>query len=179
MSEHLGITPDEFIQFAHLFIAKAASEGLSLVALNQEQRVIGSIIAEDYATEPPAGLETISEKFAPVFALLESLGERYVAMREVSPGSHCHLFMCGVYPAYTKRQLAQKLIRSVQDIARARGFKTSVCEATGYISQFMCGTRLGFNHLDEISYRTFLLDGKPVFAGITSVDSCVLYEQEL
>lgn len=179
MSQHLGITSEEFTQFARLFIEKAAHEGLSAVALDPEQQIVGTIIAEDYATEPPAGLKDISEKFTPVFALLESLGERYVANHAVTVGSHCHLFMCGVYPAYTNRRLAQKLIQFAQDIARERGFKTAVCEATGRISQFMCGTRLGFNYLDEINYQNFLLDGKAVFADITSVDSCILYEKHL
>ena len=179
MSQHLGITQDEFIQFARLFIEKTAREGLSVVALDEEQRVIGATIAEDYVTEPPAGLEAISEKFTPVFALLESLGERYVASQGVTSGTHYHIFMCGVYQQYANRRLAQKLNRFAQDMARERGFKAAVCEATGRISQFVSVNQLGFDYVDEINYQDFLLDGEAVFAGITSVDSCILYERRL
>ena len=178
MSQHLGITQDEFIQFARLFIEKTAREGLSVVAVD-EQQVIGATIAEDYVTEPPAGLEAISEKFAPVFALLESLGERYVASQGVIPGTHYHIFMCGVFQQYANRRLAQKLNRFAQDVARERKFKTAVCEATGRISQFVCTNQLEFNYVDEINYQDFLLAGEAVFADITSVDSCILYEKHL
>ncbi len=178
MSQHLGITQDEFIQFARLFIEKTAREGLSVVAVD-EQQVIGATIAEDYVTEPPAGLEAISEKFTPVFALLESLSERYVASQGVIPGTHYHIFMCGVYQQYANRRLAQKLNRFAQDVARERKFKTAVCEATGRISQFVCTNQLEFNYVDEINYQDFLLAGEAVFADITSVDSCILYEKHL
>ncbi len=49
MSQHLGITQDEFTQFARLFIEKTAHEGLSVVAVDEEQQVVGATIAEDYA----------------------------------------------------------------------------------------------------------------------------------
>ncbi len=179
MSQHLGITHDEFTQFARLFIEKTAYEGLSVVAVDEEQQVIGATIAEDYATEPPAGLETISEKFTPVFALLGSLGERYVTSQGVAPGTHYHIFMCGVYQRYANRRLAQKLNRFAQDMARERGFKAVVCEATGRVSQFVCTNQLGFAYVDEINYQDYLLAGEAVFADITSVDSCILYEKHL
>lgn len=179
MSQHLGITQDEFTQFARLFIEKTANEGLSVVAVDENQQVVGATIAEDYATEPPVGLETISEKFTPIFALLESLGKPYVASQGVTSGTHYHIFMCGVYQKYANRRLAQKLNQFAQDVARERKFKTAVCEATGRISQFVCTNQLEFDYVDEINYQNFLLSGEAVFANITSVDSCILYERHL
>ena len=179
MSQHLGITQDEFTQFARLFMKKTAHEGLSVVAVNEEQQVVGATIAEDYATDPPTGLETISEKFTPVFALLKSLGERYVTSHGVATGTHYHIFMCGVYQQYANRRLALKLNKFAQDLARERRFKTVVCEATGRVSQFVSANQLKFSYVDEINYQDFLLEGEAVFADITSVDSCILYEKQL
>ena len=179
MSQLLGITRQEFTQFARLFIEKTAKEGLSVVAINEEQEVIGATIAEDYMTDPPLGLDTISEKFNPIFALLESLGTQYIASQGVAPDTHYHIFMCGVYQHYANRRLAQKLNQFAEDIARERKYRAVVCEATGRISQFVCANQLGFAYVDEISYKDFQLEGKRVFANISNVDSCIVYQKHL
>ena len=179
MSQLLAISRQEFIRFARLFVEKTAKEGLSVVAVNEDQEVIGATIAEDYMTEPPLGLDCISEKFNPIFALLESLGERYIVSQGVRPGTHYHIFMCGVYQQYANRRLAQKLNKFAEDIAREKKYQAVVCEATGRISQFVCANQLGFEYVDEINYQDFRLEGKPVFADITSVDSCVVYQKLL
>ena len=179
MSQVLAVSPSEFYQFARLFIEKTAEEGLSVVAVNEEQEVVGATIAEDYMTDPPTGLEAISEKFHPIFSLLESLGERYIASQGVVPGSHYHIFMCGVYQQYANRRLAQKLNRFAEDVARERGYRAVVCEATGRVSQFVCASQLGMDYVDEINYQDFRLEGEPVFADIASVDSCIVYQKLL
>ncbi len=87
--------------------------------------------------------------------------------------------MCGVYQQYANRRLALKLNKFAQDLARERRFKTVVCEATGRVSQFVSANQLKFSYVDEINYQDFLLEGEAVFADITSVDSCILYEKQL
>lgn len=179
MSQLLGISLEEFTHFARLFIEKTAQEGLSVVAVNEQGKVIGVTVAEDYTTDPPAGLETISEKFNPIFALLEALGEQYTSRYDVAPGTHYHIFMCGVYQEYANQRLAQKLNLFAENIARERGYKATICEATGRISQFVCFHQLGMESVDEIDYHTFQLAGERVFSEITSVDSCVVYHKVL
>lgn len=179
MSQILGISKQEFTRFARLFIDKAAREGLSVVAINEEQKVVGAFIAEDYVTQPPLGLDTISEKFIPVFVLLESLSKRYLASQPVAEGTHYHIFMCGVYQQYANRHLGRKLEWFAEDVARERGYKVVVCEATGRISQFICANQLGFEYVDEINYQDFRLEGEAVFADIASVDSCIVYQKLL
>ena len=178
MSQLLGISLDEFTHFARLFIEKTAREGLSVVAVNSQGEVIGVTVAEDYASEPPAAIDTVSAKFEPIFALLEALGDRYMDHHEVAPGTHYHIFMCGVYQEYANRRLAQKLNLFAENIAREKGYQATVCEATGRISQFVCAQQLGMEFVDEIYYKTFQLAGEPVFADIT-VDSCVVFQKLL
>lgn len=179
MSTALGITPEEFNYFAQLFIEKAATDQLSVVAVNDSGNVIGATICEDYTTEPPAGIEQISEKFNPIFQLLESLGERYAQNYDVAPGSHYHIFMCGVYQSHAHLRLAQKLNRFAEDLAREYRYRTLVCEATGRVSQFVAERQLGFEYVDEISYQEFQYESQPVFSSIDSVKSCAIYHKVL
>ncbi|MEQ9438310.1 MAG: hypothetical protein RIG62_04650 [Cyclobacteriaceae bacterium] len=179
MSETLGISPEEFEHFARLFIEKTAIEQMSVVAVTETGDVIGATICEDYTSDPPAGIEQISEKFNPIFHLLESLGEQYASNHEVAPGSHYHIFMCGVYQQHAHRRLAQKLNRFAEDLAREKNYRSLICEATGQVSQFVVAKQLGFDYVDEIIYKDFQHEGQSVFADISSVKSCIVYHKIL
>ena len=67
MSEALNIREEEFSYFAQLFIQKAATDQLSVVAVTDTGEIAGALICEDYATDPPMGLDQVSEKFNPIF----------------------------------------------------------------------------------------------------------------
>lgn len=179
MSEALGISEEEFHYFAQLFVQKASADQLSVVAVTDTGEIAGALICEDYATDPPVGLEQISEKFEPIFNLLESLGERFAHLHDVVPGSHLHMFMCGVYPQYANQGIAQRLISFAEDLGREQGFKATACEATGAISQYMVEKSLGYTYVDEIIYHDFRHQGHTVFSGIDSVKSCVAYYKNL
>ncbi|MGB3589339.1 MAG: GNAT family N-acetyltransferase [Tunicatimonas sp.] len=179
MSEALAISEEEFSYFAQLFIQKAAIDQLSVVAVTDTDEVVGALICEDYASPPPTGLEHVSEKFGPIAGLLETLGERFAQLHNVIPGSHLHMFMCGIYPQYARQQFAQRLISFAEDIARERGYKATVCEATGAVSQHMVKNSLGYTYVDEIIYQDFQYEEQAVFSTINTVKSCVAYYKAL
>ena len=179
MSTALGITAGEFNYFAQLFIEKATTDHMSVVAVDDSGSVVGATICEDYTSEPPMGIEQITEKFNPIFQLLESLGERYARAYSVAPGSHYHIFMCGVYQTHAHLRLAQKLNRFAENLAREYRYRTLICEATGRISQFVAENQLGFEYVDEISYQEFQYEDQPVFSSIDSVKSCAIYHKVL
>ncbi|MEM6843020.1 MAG: hypothetical protein AAF632_12400 [Bacteroidota bacterium] len=179
MSGALGITPEEFEHFARLFITKSAKEGLSVVAVNGVKEVIGATICEDYVSEPPEGIASISEKFGPIVQLLELLSNCYTNLYKVEPRSHFHIFMCGVYQSYAHLRLGQKLNHFAEDVARERGYRTLICEATGRVSQFVAQHQLKFEYVEEVSYHNFLYEGEAVFSDIDSVASCKVYHKAL
>ncbi len=179
MSEALAISEEEFSYFAQLFIQKAAIDQLSVVAVTDTDEVVGALICEDYASDPPTGLEHVSEKFGPIAELLESLSKRFAQLHDVNPGSHLHMFMCGVYPQYARQQFAQRLISFAEDMARERGYKATVCEATGSVSQHMVEKSLGYIYVDEIIYQDFQYEEQAVFSNINSVRSCRAYNKAL
>jgi len=179
MTVALGITPEEYTYFAQIFIEKAAVDQMSAVAVDDWGKVVGATICEDYTSAPPVGIKQISEKFTSIFQLLESLSERYTQAYRVVPGSHYHIFMCGVSQSHANLQLGQKLTRFVEDLAREYGYHTLICEATGRISQFVTEHQLGFQHIDEISYQQFQYKNQPVFSSVDNVKSCAVYHKAL
>ncbi|WKN45720.1 GNAT family N-acetyltransferase [Tunicatimonas pelagia] len=179
MSEALAISEEEFIYFSQIVTQKAASDQLSVVVVTDEDEVVGALICEDYTSPPPAGLEQASEKFEPIAALLEVLGKRFNQEHEVTPGSHLHMSMCGIYPQYVRQRLAQRLIQFAEDMGRRKGYKATVCEATGSISQHMMENSLNYIYADEIVYKTFQYEGQAIFKNIDSVSSCKVYHKPI
>jgi hypothetical protein len=69
MTKALRITPDEFYLFAEMYCKKAIKDRLSVIAKDTVSgNVIGFLISENLASEPPEGIETIHEKFHPIMA---------------------------------------------------------------------------------------------------------------
>ncbi len=175
MTKVLGITLEEFNHFAYLFVQKAAQEGLSILARDpNSEEVIGCLVAEDFVTDPPAGIETVCEKFYPIFALLGGLDEAYKETNPVVPGQLYHIFMVGVQRAYAGSGVIHKLNMAAERLAQSKGYKGAIGEATGPISYGIYTKRQLFKEVHSIAYRDFRFDGKAVFASVSDCESCRL-----
>lgn len=175
MTKVLGITLEEFNHFAYLFVRKAAREGLSLLARDPiTQEVMGCLVAEDFVISPPEGIETVSERFWPIFALLGGLDETYKETRPVAPGELYHIFMVGVERAFAGSGVIHKLNLAAERLAQSKGYKGAIGEATGPISYGIYTKRQLFKEVNAIAYRDFRFEGKAVFASITDCESCRL-----
>lgn len=174
MTKALDITLEEFKYFAEIFLRKAVLDQLSVVAKdNITGKVVGVLIAEDFMTEPPASIETVSPKFLPIFQLLGTLDEKYKEKYPVKLGEMYHIFMVGVYKEYPG--LSLPLTRTAEIIAREKGYIAAIAETTGPISHKIYTKRLGFKELEDIepiNYAKFEYYGKHVFASISECTSC-------
>lgn len=67
-----GVSREELVDFVKLFGPKAAKEELSVLARDRETgQVIGAMLADDFASAPPEGIEHTSETFGPILGLLD------------------------------------------------------------------------------------------------------------
>jgi hypothetical protein len=180
MTKALNITLEEFKYFASIVLRKAVLDKLSVVALdNITGKVVGVLIAEDFMTEPPEGIETISPKFLPIFELLGNLDTRYKEKYPVHPGELYHIFMVGVYKKYAG--LSLPLTRTAEIIARSKGYVAAIGEATNPISYKIYTKRLGFKDVEgvkPITYAKFEYSGKQVFANISECASCQIIRKD-
>lgn len=173
-----GMSADELAAFVRLFSPKAVAEGLTVIARDASGRLIGAMFSDDLATPPPDGLETLPASFAPVGALLETLGNQYHHSQVIVPGSHAHLNMLAVLPSVAGRGIAQGLVRVCLENAAARGYRIAVTEANGRVSQHIF-RKLGFRECFKVSYSDFVFDGQRVFAPIVSHGGAILMEANL
>src|SRR5262249_51422356 len=157
----------EFVDFVKLLAPKAQQEELTVLARDQETgQVIGAMIADDFASAPPEGMGLLGAAFAPILALLGELDEQYKKGRSPRLGEYLHLFMIAVDHRHQGRKVAQNLVRACLENGARKGYHTAVTEATGVISQHIFRSRFGFRDRLEIPYKTFVYEGRPVFASI-------------
>jgi len=149
------------------------------VAKDETGRVVGCLICADFAGDLPDGLDTISPKFTPIFCLLGELDERYKEKYPVERGELYHLFMGGVLKAYASAGLIRQLTHAAEMLARHRGFRGAIGEATGPISQHVYLSYLGYREVMALSYAEFAFEGEKIFANITDCPSCKLIYKAL
>ena len=161
------------------FVPKAISEQLAIVARDPSRgRLVGALLADDFGTAPPTGLEEAAPLFAPVGALLDGLDEQYRATTSVAPGTHVHIFMVGVDEKAGSRGIAGHLVGACIAQAQRLGYQTAVTEATGAASQHVF-RKARFQGVATARYRDFAYGGQHVFSAITGVEGTMLMTLDL
>ncbi len=175
MTKAMGITEQEFQYFAEIFCKKAVLDGLSIIAKDEKSnKVMGSLICEDFVTDPPEGIERISPKFYPIMALLESLNKKFKAQYDGKKGEMLHQFMIGVLKSSFGRNVAFNITSENNRLAQLLNFSGSILEATGSISQHLVLNKMGYKEIGDVLYSDFEFEGKRIFGTITESESCKL-----
>ena len=181
MSQHLGITLEEFKHFARAAYPPLAEEGLSFVARDQaSKRVVGVRISEDLVQEEePPEIEGLSPKFFPIFSILGQLSAWFLEQRKPAKGQYVHLFMVAVDPHFAGKGIAHNMNRIFFDHVRNLGYTDAMTIPTGNVSQHILMNKFGFKCLKELSYHDFIFEGKKVFQNIQEHKGVMLLERPL
>ncbi len=178
MTKAVEITSDEFYPFAEIYCIKAIRERLSLIARDKATgNVIGFLISENLASEPPNGIETINEKFLPIIKLLDGLDEKYKESLELNKRNILRLFMVGVSKHYEGLNLATTLIKENIKLAKVKNYSRAIGEATSSVTQHILRDKLGFDEKFSIEYKSYTYNGKHVFKNVKNPSRCVLLEK--
>ena len=169
----------EFIEFINLLAPKAEKKKLTITAKDKAtEKIIGTLIAEDFVSPLPSGMEKLSEKFGPIFALLDELDGRYKQKRDIKLGDCLHVYIVAIDQLRHGERSAQTLIGVCLENAIRQGYKVAVTEATGLISQHVF-RKLGFVDRHEILYKTFAYEGRQVFESIAGHTGTILMDKVL
>jgi ribosomal protein S18 acetylase RimI-like enzyme len=175
----VGLEPSEFESFVRLFCPKAAAEGLTIVArLAGTGELVGALLTEDGASDPPGGMDRLSKKFEPIFDILGQLDAEYRSKQALRPGESLHLFLLGVAESVAGRGVAQKLVENCLMHGASRGYRLAVTEATNKVSQHVF-RKHGFVERVQRSYGTHYFDGRIVFASIAEQGGPILMDKQL
>lgn len=165
MSQVLEISLKEMTNFLRPFCKIAAEQSLSTIASNNKTgEMIGAHICFAHATPDPEIDEALLGKFMPILAILEGVDKEVPpsVMKEGSP--FVHKFIMGVR-VEAPSNVAYMLRKMADELAKEKGFKSTITEPTGPISQRMI-VAAGYQLHTPIPYDEFELEGKRVFQNI-------------
>ena len=175
----LSIPSEDFIDFVKLRWTKAEQEELTVIARNQDtNQIIGAMVADDFALEPPEEIRHLGDNFGPVWAILDDLDSQYKQGRILPKGEYLHLLLLAVDHRQTGKNVAKNLLQTCLDNSIRKGYKTGVAEATGVVSQHIF-RKFGFVDRFEAPYKTFTFQGKPVFESINDHHGIILMDKAL
>ena len=175
----LSIPSEDFIDFVKLRWTKAEQEELTVIARNQDtNQIIGAMVADDFALEPPEEIRHLGDNFGPVWAILDDLDSQYKQGRILPKGEYLHLLLLAVDHRQTGKNVAKNLLQTCLENGAGKVYRTGVAEATGLVSQHIC-RKFGFVDRFEIPYKTFTFQGKRVFESIEGHRSIILMDKAL
>ncbi len=169
MTSSLNIPELEVKKFLQLVLKFAIQDGHSLVAVNDQNEVIGCLIAYDYDFELPEEYDECSDDFNPIFNLLMNLGEAFQNVTAFSSNTYLNMSMI-----VGEREVAIAMVNHISKIAKDNGFQGILIEATSLKSQDFA-LSLDFQEKVSIHYKYFKFEGKNVFAGIKEPNECKLF----
>jgi ribosomal protein S18 acetylase RimI-like enzyme len=174
----LGIPSSDFAEFVRL-LGPRAEEELTVIATDLESgQIIGAMITDDFAINPPAEIKQLGEKFEPVWALLDELDAQYKRRRILPTGKYLHFFLLAVDHQYSGRHVAQNLVQVCLENGVKKSYKVGVVEATSCVSQHIF-RKFGFVDRFEVPYQTFAHQGRLVFESIKGHHGIILMDKAL
>ena len=176
MAVAAGQSYAEFQALVGLLVAEAAFRDLSVCARRLDTGgLIGVMLATDFTTALPQGVEKASPSFAPIGGVIGQLEACYIDAQSPRPGECLDLAMLAVDPAHTGHGIAQNMVDAALRGGAAKGYRRAITMATNRTSQRVF-QNLGFNELFSVSYSDYTFEGNRVFASIEPDDRTALME---
>jgi ribosomal protein S18 acetylase RimI-like enzyme len=175
----LGISCDEYRNFAEFHCEKAAEEGLSVVAADKATgNIVGFSISEDLLNPHQEENSSFSKKIEADLACISELQDKYKAIQPVEEGEALHIFLLGVGEGYERRNIAKTLVTENLRLAKTQNFTTAIAEASGAVSQHIFRS-LGFQEQGAIEYKSYTFNGEKVFRAIEHPTSYILMSKKI
>jgi hypothetical protein len=179
VTSSLGISIEDFANFVRLLGPKTMQEELTVVARNQDtKQIIGAMITDDFAIEPPEEMRCLGDNIEPIWAILDELDNQYKQGKILPKGEYLHFFLLAVDHRQTGKNVARNLIQTCLENGVRKGYRTGVVEATGIVSQHLFRS-FGFVDRFEAPYKTFTFQGRQVFKSIEEHHGIILMDKAL
>ena len=166
MTHYLGITQEHMLPFATLMVDKAIKDGLSMIALLEDQLVACTIV-EDMADPLDITID-IDPRFKIIFSLLDHLGTDFFNERVPDKGHIVHLFITAVDYRHRGHGLSKKINFESIRLAKEKGFDFMCCEFTHAYTKI--GTVKNIENskllIRSCVYKDFMYEGSKPFENL-------------
>ena len=174
----LGVTAEDFKRFLNCLLPKFLRDGLSIVARDtQTGEICGAQLNDEMGMDLPVDPSRF-DWAGPLLALAGELYRKYLEQGPVQMRECLHLFIIAVAGSARGKGISHQLLDLSLEIARARGYRRAVVEASGLVSQHLL-RKGGFTPRVEIPYATFEYQGTRPFRHTGRHPSIMLMDRDL
>jgi len=165
VTKHLGIQHHEYEPFVLSVIQKAVKDGLSVVALDENNNVVACVISEDITDSFKPNLAQYP-KMKPIFAIIEKLSSAFLNDKTFKKGKVAHSWIAMVDQSCRGKGLSTKIDLAATNHCAKKGFDFTYAEFTNDISENITHHYSVSKKLNEVTYDSFTLQGLTPFKGL-------------
>lgn len=173
ITKHLNIEYKEYEPFAKEVVEKAIAEGMSVVALDKNNRVIACTIAEDI-TNPFTPNISHYPKLKPIFHLLDQLDEPFLKGKNFIKGKIAHVWIAIVDSQFRGKGLSTAIDLACTDLAAKKGFYFAYAEFTNPVSENITHHYSVTKLLNHIKFDEFEMEKTQPFKGVKGAAAAYL-----
>lgn len=165
VTKHIGITYKEYEPFVREVLSKAIKDGLSVVAVDKNSKVIACSIADDIADQfkPNTGNYP---KLTPVIGLLNDLSNQFCSGKNFKKGKIAHVWIAAVSPDHRGMGLSTAIDMACGNLAVSKGYDFAYAEFTNPISENIIHHYKSLEKIASINYDDYTFEGQKPFRGV-------------
>ncbi len=157
ITKHLNITYQDYEPFTKEVIEKAVREGMSVVAVDKNNKVIACAISEDIVS-PFVPHFSKYPKMKPIFALLNELDKPFMSGKSFIKGKIAHVWIAVVNPHFRGQGLSTAIDMACGELAVRKGFDFAYAEFTNDLSANITHHYDVYKLYNSIKYEDFRLE---------------------
>lgn len=165
ITKHIGITHKEYEPFVTEVLTKAVRDGLSVVAVDNKNKVIACTISEDIADLFKANTKAYP-KLTPVIALLEKLSSVFCEGKKFKKGKIAHVWIAAVAAEHRGTGMSTAIDMACGNLAVSKGYDFAYAEFTNPISENITHHYKSIEKCGSINYENFTFEGQKPFKGV-------------
>lgn len=165
ITKHIGMTYKEYEPFVTEVLTKAIKDGLSVIALDKNDKVIACTISEDVA-DPFHPTTNHYPKLTPVIALLDKLSSQFYAGKKFKRGKIAHVWIAAVSAEHRGVGLSTAIDMACGNLAVSKGYDFAYAEFTNPISENITHHYKSLEKCGSINYEGFTFEGQKPFKGV-------------
>jgi hypothetical protein len=165
ITKHLGIQYHEYEPFVLAVIQKAVNDGMSVVAIDDKNRVIACALGEDI-TDSFKPNPALYPKMKPIFALIEELSAPFLGNKKFKKGKMAHTWIAMVDETYRGKGVSTEIDLACTNHIANKGFDFTYAEFTSDISEKITHHYAVSKKMNEITYGDFIYQGQKPFKGV-------------
>lgn len=165
ITKHLNISYKDYEPFAKEVIEKAVHEGMSVIAVDKNNKVIACALSEDIVNPFVPHLAKYP-KMKPIFALLNELDKPFMSNKSFLKGKIAHVWIAMVDPQYRGQGLSTAIDMACGEIAVRKGFDFAYAEFTNEASEKITHHYDAYKLCHSIKFEDFVLENNHPFEGV-------------